>query len=83
MPPTIIPPSRLNYDVMIAVIEEFITRNGTDYGYTEVPLDTKIMQVKSQLESGLVVLVYDDETQTCNIFPSNDPIVRALGSVAV
>jgi len=61
------------------IIEEFITRDGTDYGKTEVPIDTKIRQVKSQLETGLAVLLYDNETQTCNIFSADDPVVKALG----
>ncbi len=72
MPPAIIPPYRLSSGVLNAVIEEFITRHGTDYGHTEVPHDTKIEQVKSQLASGMAVLVYDDETETCNIFSVND-----------
>ncbi len=78
MPSTIIPPDRLSPEVMISVIEEFITRNGTDYGQVEMPLDTKIMQVKNQLEYGLAVLIYDDETETCNIFSVNDPVVGTL-----
>ncbi len=78
MPAIIIPTNRLDYDVLISVIEEFITRNGTDYGKIEVSLETKIGQVKSQLESGMAVLVYDDETQTCNIFSANDPVMMSL-----
>ena len=43
-----------------------------------VELETKIIQVKNQLEAGMAVLLYDEETQTCNIFSADDPVVRAL-----
>jgi len=76
-----IPVDRLSPETLQGIIEEFITRDGTDYGKTEVPIDTKIRQVKSQLESGLAVLVYDDETQTCNIFSADDSVVKALVGV--
>jgi len=74
-----IPVDRLSPETLQGIIEEFITRDGTDYGKTEVPIDTKIRQVKSQLETGLAVLLYDNETQTCNIFSADDPVVKALG----
>ena len=54
------------------------SRDGTDYGTDVVELETKIRQVKNQLEAGMVVLVFDEETQTCNIFSADDPGVRAL-----
>ncbi len=78
MPAIKIPLDRLSSEVLMGVIEEFITRNGTDYGETEVPLETKNGQVKNQLESGMAVLIYDSETQTCNIFSADDPVVRSL-----
>ena len=73
-----IPVDRLSPETLQGIIEEFITRDGTDYGKTEVPIETKIRQVKNQLESKLAVLVYDNETQTCNIFLADDPVVKAL-----
>ena len=74
-----IPVERLNPETLQGVVEEFITREGTDYGKIEVPLDTKLRQVKKFLESGMAVLIYDTETQTCNIFPADDPVVKSLG----
>ena len=74
-----IPVDRLSPETFQDIIEEFITRDGTDYGKTEIPIETKIRQVKSQLESGLAVLLYDDATQSCNIFLADDPVVKALG----
>ena len=73
-----IPIDRLKPDILLSVIEEFITRSGTDYGEREVPTDIKIKQVKHLLETGLVVLLYDEETETCNIFLVDDPVIRSL-----
>ena len=73
-----IPINRLSPEILERVLEEFVTRDGTDYGKTEVPLETKITQIKYQLESGSAILVFDEKTETCNIFSANDPVVRFL-----
>ena len=67
---------RLSPEALQGVINEFVSRNGTDYGITEVPLETKIRQVKGQLKSGHAVLVYDSVTKTCNILLADDLKVR-------
>jgi uncharacterized protein YheU (UPF0270 family) len=68
-----IPIDQLSSKTLDGVIEEFVSRNGTDYGMTDVPLETKMQQVKKQLKSGQVVLVYDEAMQTCNILSAEDP----------
>lgn len=62
-----IPVSRLDDDVLQAVIEEFITREGTDYGQLEVSLVQKVAQVRKQLQQGLAVVVFDEATETTSI----------------
>ena len=74
-----IPIDRLKPDILLSVIEEFVTRSGTDYGERDVPIDIKIKEVKHLLKTGLAVLLYDEETETCNIFLVDDPVVRSLG----
>jgi len=63
---------------MQGVIEEFISRDGTDYGETEVPMETKFRYVKQKLENGLAVLIFDDVTETTNIFLADDPVLKKL-----
>ena len=46
-----IPHDQLSEEALKGVIEEFVTRNGTDYGEAEIPLETKIAQVLIQLKS--------------------------------
>jgi len=63
----IIPFNELSPEALQGVIEEFLTRDGTDYGEFEVSLDTKIHQVMNHLHSGKVVIVFDQKLGTCNI----------------
>ncbi|HQP25720.1 MAG: hypothetical protein BWX99_00986 [Deltaproteobacteria bacterium ADurb.Bin151] len=77
----IIPVNKLSGGALKGVIEEFISRCGTDYGAIEASLETSIRQVKAKLKSGSAVLVYDDETETTNIFPADDPVLKKLDEV--
>lgn len=62
-----IPLSQLNAETLQAVIEEFITREGTDYGHQEYSLEQKVSQVQRQLQSGQARLVFDPATESCTI----------------
>ena len=74
----IVPINRLSPEALRGVIEEFVTRQGTDYGEREVSSETSFGQVRHKLEKGLAVLIYDDETETTNIFLADDPILRGI-----
>lgn len=74
----IIPVDRLSPEALQGVIEEFVSREGTDYGEVEVSLKTSAGQVKRKLEKGLAVLVFDDETETTNIVSAADPVIEKL-----
>ena len=66
----IIPHRLLSADALHGVIEVFVSREGTDYGAQDVPLATKVMQVRQQLDDGTAVLVYDEATASCTILPA-------------
>ena len=74
----IIPINKLSATALKGVIEEFITRSGTDYGTVEATMDTKFRQVKNQLKTGTAVLMFDDQTETTNIFLADDPILKKI-----
>lgn len=78
MPIHIIPANKLSAEALQGVIEEFISRNGTDYGAIEASWETNIRQVKNKLEAGLAVLIFDDETETTNIFLADDPVLKKI-----
>jgi len=62
-----IPPEKMHPDILQAVIEEFITREGTDYGVSEYSLEQKVAQVKTQLHSKRAIIVFDPVTESCTI----------------
>ncbi len=74
----IIPYDQLSIEALKGVIEEFVTRDGTDYGEIEVSLEIKISQVLEQIKSGKAVIVFDQETETCTILKNNDPRLMKL-----
>jgi uncharacterized protein len=76
----VVPVNKLSAHALKGVIEEFITRGGTDYGAVEASLETKFKQVKNKLKDGSAVLVFDDETETTNIFMVDDPILKKINN---
>ena len=62
-----IPYTELSRDALRGVIEEFVSREGTEYGQREYTLEDKIKRVVGQLESGEVKLFFDEQSQTCNL----------------
>jgi len=67
-----IPHQMLSPDALQGVREAFVTREGTDYGTQDVSLATKVWQVRQQLDAGTAVLVYDENTESCTIQPTNE-----------
>ena len=66
----VIPHRDLTVEALRGVIEEFVTREGTDYGGVSVRLERKVQEVRDQLDRGEAVLVYDRRTESCNIVPA-------------
>lgn len=62
-----IPPDALSYDALTGLISEFVLREGTEYGASDVSLDTKIAQVRKQIDRGEVVIVYDEGSESCDL----------------
>ena len=65
----VISPADLTPAALRGLVEEFATREGTDYGSVEKTLDQKVAALMRQLERGEVAIVYDAETQTTSIVP--------------
>lgn len=62
-----IPPEELSDDALRGIIEEFITREGTEYGASEVSLETKVAQVAAQIRRGDVIIDFDPITDTVDL----------------
>ncbi len=62
-----VPLDQLSPDALRSLVEEFVTRDGTDYGAIEQSVDDKIEHVMRQLDAGDARIVFDPETQTANV----------------
>lgn len=67
-----VPWEELSPEALRGLVEEYITREGTDYGHREVSLDRKVEQVMTQLRTGEAVVSYDPETESVTIIAARD-----------
>jgi hypothetical protein len=65
--PVIVPHTELAADVLRAVIESFVLREGTDYGEHEFSLDQKVSKVVRQLERGEAQILFDPDSESVAI----------------
>ncbi len=65
--PVVVPHTALAADVLRAVIESFVLREGTDYGAVEFSLEQKVARVMRQLERGEAQILFDTETESVAI----------------
>jgi uncharacterized protein len=63
-----IPNKQLSPTALRAVVEEFVTRDGTDH----TSVEQRIELVLRQLDVGSVELHFEQETETCSILPMNE-----------
>lgn len=68
----VVPLDQISDDALVALIEAYILREGTDYGDKEVELETKVRQVLEQLASGDVVVVYDAKEDSVSLVLKRD-----------
>jgi len=62
-----VPHAQLAPEVLRRLVEEFVTRDGTDYGRIERTLEEKVAGVMRQLESGEAAIEVDVEHDTIDI----------------
>lgn len=76
----LIPHTLLSADVLRGVIEEYVSREGTDYGADSYSLDSKVAAVLRQLESGEACVVFDPVSESCDIVSKSSARYRELQS---
>lgn len=62
-----ISPADLAPETLRRLVEEVATRDGTDYGEVETPLETRVRQLMAQLDRGEARIVWSAQTETINI----------------
>jgi len=64
-----IPAARLTPEALRALAEEFVTREGTDYGAVERSFEAKVQAVLRQIHTGDAVILYDGVSETTHVVP--------------
>jgi hypothetical protein len=68
----IVPWEQVPADSLRNLVEEFVTRDGTDYGEQEISLETRVGQVMQQLRRAEVVIWFDGVTETITLMTARD-----------
>ncbi|EGA72307.1 hypothetical protein VISI1226_20235 [Vibrio sinaloensis DSM 21326] len=63
----IVPWQQIAPETLDNLIREFVLREGTDYGAVEISLQSKVDQIRRQLESGDAVVVFSELHETVDI----------------
>jgi uncharacterized protein len=64
-----VPLNRLQDEVLQALLEEFATRDGTDYGERELNLDQKVERLQHQLRAGDLHILFDVDSEEWDLVP--------------
>jgi uncharacterized protein YheU (UPF0270 family) len=65
--PVEVPHGDLSDDALRGVIESYVLREGTDYGERDVPHDSKVAEVRRQLERGEARIMFDPADSSVTI----------------
>ncbi len=68
----VIPHKELSPEALQGLLEDYVSREGTDYGHSSYSLSQKVAAVRRQIETGRAVIVFDPIRQSCNIIPRRD-----------
>lgn len=62
-----VPFERLSPEAFRGLVEQFVLREGTDYGNHEFSLSEKVSHVVRQIEIGKAMILFDPDSGSCNI----------------
>ena len=65
-----VPPQRLQPEVLQALLEEYASRDGTDYGEQELPLSRKVSNLRQQIQQGDLLILYEIEGEHWDLVPA-------------
>ena len=67
-----VPKDRVSPEALGALMEEFILREGTDYGHSEATLEDKKKKLQKQLESGRATIVFSTLTENTTLMLASE-----------
>ncbi len=62
----LIPHQMLEADTLTPLLEDFVTRDGTDNG-DDTPLDIRVERARHALKKGQAVIAFDPDSQQCQL----------------
>ena len=65
----LVPAQRLPADVLQGLLDDYATRDGTDYGERERTTEEKVGRLESQLGSGDLQILYDADSDQWDLVP--------------
>lgn len=63
----IIPFSELSEHALQALLEDFVTRDGTDYGDEEMSMQEKVEHLLALLRKGELLITYNEKLDNCGL----------------
>ena len=75
-------PDQLSPGALRGLVEEYVTREGTDYGHDDWALEEKVAQVFRQLENGEARIVFDLETESASIVTAPELALHVLAEAS-
>ena len=64
-----VPSERLAVPTLEALLQEYASRDGTDYGLVESSLQDKVASLRLQLDNRSLALLYDAASEQWDILP--------------
>ena len=69
---TLIPYDSLAADTLETILDDIVSRDGTDYGDYDLSVSQKREQALRALRNGEAVLLFDTESETIKMIPKSD-----------
>jgi len=74
----IIPFEKLDAAVLRSIVEDFITRDGTDYGEIEHSLAQKVDSLLLQIKRSEVFVTFDEASESVSLVTAGDALQKGL-----
>jgi uncharacterized protein YheU (UPF0270 family) len=65
-----VPAQRLQPEVLQSLLEEYASRDGTDYGEQELSLARKVGNLRAQIEQGQLLILYEVDGEHWDLVPA-------------
>ena len=67
----LVPLERVDAGVLNSMLEDYASRDGTDYGARELELGEKVANLRAQLGDGSLAIVYDLASEQWDLLPQD------------